>query len=377
MKEFRDFPKVYIIILNYNTWADTIECLESVLKNNYPNYQIIVIDNNSPNNSMEYIKRWAEGKLDIWVNPYNPLRTLSFPPIKKPIPYVYYTREDAEKGGNSNIEKGLIYELLKKKKETKQSLNPSNYSITYPLVLVQTGENLGFAGGINVGIKYALVKDDFDYVILLNNDTVVEKNFVIKLITTYKKLRNKGEKKIGLVGCKVNYYSTPRKVWFKKGIFHWYKEGIHLVDKSIEGIVDSEFVTGCVVAIPRYLIKDIGLWDEKYFLYGEDTDYSMRAVKKGYRNFVNTDCLVYHKISATTGGKFSGIQYYYGNRNRLLFHYKHYSKIDFFFFFIVFMLTRIGRAIQFILTGNFSTLKIMIKGILDFFEARKKIKGNF
>ena len=80
------YSKVYIIILNYNGWADTIECLESVLKNDYPNYQVIVVDNNSPNNSMEYIKAWAEGKLDVWVKPAHPLRHLSFPLVKKPIP---------------------------------------------------------------------------------------------------------------------------------------------------------------------------------------------------------------------------------------------------------------------------------------------------
>ena len=62
---FKVFPKVAIIILNWNGWKDTIECLESVLRNDYPNYQIIVVDNNSPNNSMEYLKAWAEGFLII------------------------------------------------------------------------------------------------------------------------------------------------------------------------------------------------------------------------------------------------------------------------------------------------------------------------
>lgn len=58
-----------------------IECLESMLRNDYPNYQVIVIDNNSPNNLMEYIKAWAEGKLDVWVNPNHPLRHLSYPQL--------------------------------------------------------------------------------------------------------------------------------------------------------------------------------------------------------------------------------------------------------------------------------------------------------
>jgi len=82
--------KVYIIILNYNNWYDTIECLESVLRNDYPNYQVIVVDNNSQNNSVDYMRAWADGMLDICVDPKNPLRNLSFPPLPKPIPYIFY-----------------------------------------------------------------------------------------------------------------------------------------------------------------------------------------------------------------------------------------------------------------------------------------------
>ncbi|RLJ02597.1 MAG: hypothetical protein DRP08_04470 [Candidatus Aenigmatarchaeota archaeon] len=59
------FPKIYIIILNYNNWQDTIDCLESVLRNDYPNYQVIVVDNGSQDNSMEYIKTWAEGRQEV------------------------------------------------------------------------------------------------------------------------------------------------------------------------------------------------------------------------------------------------------------------------------------------------------------------------
>jgi len=91
-------PKVYIIILNYNGWIDTLECLESVLRSDYQNYQAIVVDNNSSDNSLEYLKMWAEGKLSIIIDDKNPLKNLSFPPITKPIPYINYTREEAEKG---------------------------------------------------------------------------------------------------------------------------------------------------------------------------------------------------------------------------------------------------------------------------------------
>jgi len=64
-KTIQKWPKIAIIILNWNGWKDTIECLESVFRIDYPNYQVIVVDNNSPNNSMEYIKAWAEGNLDV------------------------------------------------------------------------------------------------------------------------------------------------------------------------------------------------------------------------------------------------------------------------------------------------------------------------
>jgi len=69
-----NYPKVAIIILNYTGWKDTIECLESVLRNDYPNYQVIVVDNGSPNNSMEYIKAWAEGRQEVLTpEPTHPL----------------------------------------------------------------------------------------------------------------------------------------------------------------------------------------------------------------------------------------------------------------------------------------------------------------
>jgi len=97
------YPKVYVVILNYNSWKDTIECLESVLRSDYQNYQVVVVDNNSTNNSIEYLKAWAEGKLDVWVNPAITLRGLTFPPLPKPIPYVFYFKEEAEKGGNLEL----------------------------------------------------------------------------------------------------------------------------------------------------------------------------------------------------------------------------------------------------------------------------------
>ena len=107
-EKIQEWPKVAIIILNWNGWKDTLECLESVFRNTYPNYQVIVVDNGSTDGSMEKIKAWADGKQDVLTpEPTHPLYHLSHPPVKKPIPYMYYTREEAEKGGNFKLEEKL------------------------------------------------------------------------------------------------------------------------------------------------------------------------------------------------------------------------------------------------------------------------------
>lgn len=236
--EVESVPKVYIILLNYNGWQDTIECLESVIKNDYPNYQVIVVDNNSPNNSMEHLKSWSEGKLDVWVNPHNPLGSLSFPPVQKPIPYVYYTREDAEKGGNLTLEENLKEKISE------------NITTKYPIVFIQSGDNLGFAGGNNVGIRYALAKDDFDSVILLNNDTVIKKDTISNLVNARMKLNEKA-----IYGGRIYYYSESNKIWYDGGKFNeWTGSSNHINMGKLKSeikedylIKEVNFITFCYV----------------------------------------------------------------------------------------------------------------------------------
>ena len=155
--------KVYIILLNYNGWKDTIECLESILKNNYDNYQIIVVDNDSPNKSMGYIINWAEGKQEVVYDENSQLKHLSQPHEQKPLNYVFYTKEEALKGG----------------------VRDKELKLNNPIIFIQSDENGGFAAGNNVGIKYALAKDDFEYIWLLNNDTVIENNTLSKFVKSF------------------------------------------------------------------------------------------------------------------------------------------------------------------------------------------------
>ena len=207
-KKPKDWPKVAIIIINWNGWKDTIECLESVFRNIYPNYQVIVIDNGSTDGSIEKIKAWADEKQKVLTpEPSHPLYNLSHPPIEKPIPYVYYNREKAEKGGNLKLEEKVIKEWQEQRKSNSKELNPT---LAYPLVLIQTGENLGFAGGNNVGIRYTIKKDEHDYILFLNNDTVIKPNFLNKLVEYY-------DDSTGICAPFIFKYYEPNEMWSSGG----------------------------------------------------------------------------------------------------------------------------------------------------------------
>ncbi|WP_456324158.1 glycosyltransferase family 2 protein [Desulfonauticus submarinus] len=277
-------PKVCILILNWNGWKDTIECLESVFRNTYPNYQIIIIDNGSTNGSMEKIKAWAEGKQKVLTpDPSHPLYHLSHPPVQKPIPYIEYDRKTAETGG-----------LLEKEKELYKKL-PNG--IPHPLILIQTGDNLGFAGGNNVGIRYALSKNDCEYVWLLNNDTVIDKEALVEMV----KLAEKDEK-IGMVGAKVFYYDAPKKFisvggskkigWVNVGKCYGHLEFDNAqYDKNLE----LEYINGASLLIKKSIIDKVGLMDERYFMDLEDVDWGVRARKEGFKLFYNYNAKVWHK----------------------------------------------------------------------------------
>jgi GT2 family glycosyltransferase len=270
--------KVYIILLNYNGWKDTIECLESVLKNDYKNYQVIVVDNDSPNNSMDYIINWAEGKQEVVYDENSQLKYLSQPFETKPLEYVYYTKEEALKGGN-------------KEKELK---------LYNPLIFIQAGENGGFAAGNNIGIKYALAKNDFEYVWLLNNDTVIKKDSLSSLVSYASK------NDLGISGSALMYYDNPNEIQAYGGTINkFFGTGKHIVNKDdIEKKLD--YVVGASFLINKVVLNKIGLLPEEYFLYYEETDYCFNARKNGFKLGIAVNSKVYHKEGVSTGGSSKG-----------------------------------------------------------------------
>jgi len=282
--------KIYIILLNYNGWKDTIECLESLYKISYDNYQIIVVDNDSPNNSLSFIESWAQGDLECVADEKSLLKELSSPSIKKPLGYINYTKND----------------ILKKDISEDDNQND--------LILIQANENRGFAAGNNIGINYVLEKNDAEFILILNNDTVVEKDFLLPLVQ-----KAQDNSSVGIVGSKIMHYEHPENIFSNGGSFNPWTSHIKFIHSGEKdnGQTASEvtFLSGCSWFIPISTIKEVGLLDEKYFMYVEDIDFTQKVLSFGKKLLVASDSKIYHKGARSSGGGTSDFSLYWINKN--------------------------------------------------------------
>ena len=375
-KKPKEWPKVAIIILNWNGWKDTIECLESVFRNTYPNYQVIVVDNGSTDGSIEKIKAWADGKQEVLTPEFtHPLYHLSHPPVKKSIPYIYYAREEAEKGGNFELEEKVTREWRGQKKPNSKELNSTS---AYPLIFIQTSENLGYAGGNNVGIKYMLYKKNIDYFLLLNNDMIVDKIFLISLFCI-----PKNNNKIGVVGPKVYSYENFQEFYcagctiemniLKKGFV--FQRGRGKIDRGQYNIIEEmDYIDGCCLKVNCDVVKTIGLMDERYFLYFEDTDWILRMKHFGWKSLYIPQSIVWHKGSSTMGQN-NPLKFYYMTRNKLLLLQKIF-KIKFWFFLYPLLLGKAFITIFHLLffkkksDNKYVRVQALVNGHVDFVKRK-------
>jgi hypothetical protein len=188
----------------------------------------------------------------------------------------------------------------------------------YPDIdIIENGRNLGFAEGNNVGIRKALGYNS-DYILLLNNDTVVTPGFLKELVEASEKDEN-----IGIVGPKICYYDEPSLIWSVGGRINLFTGSFRNIgenrnEKNYTGVNNVDYVTGCALLIKTEVIKKIGLMDTDYFLYFEETDWNVKAKKAGYLTVVNCNTHILHKVGASIK-KVKGIYYYYNARNTLLF----------------------------------------------------------
>ncbi|MEJ2557919.1 MAG: glycosyltransferase family 2 protein [Anaerolineae bacterium] len=217
-----NFPRAAVIVLNWNGGRDTLDCLASLRRLDYPCCEVVVVDNGSTDGSTQAIR---ESFPEVWV--------------------------------------------------------------------IETGANLGFTGGNNVGIRHALDREA-DYVLLLNHDTEVASDSLTQLVRAAEAAIDPQRGQAQMVGIDEpdsgRYGSTPREV---------------------------DFVSGCALLVRSSVLEQVGLLDERFFAYYEEVEWCIRARRAGYHILSVPEAKVWHKISPGRRAA-SPVVHYYMTRNRLL-----------------------------------------------------------
>ncbi len=344
-----EMPRVSIIILNWNGWEDTIECLESVYQITYPNYDVIVVDNGSVNESVEKIKEYAEGRLTVESSFFE------YATENKPLQYIELSLEEAETG--EGAEKTVAHV-------------PSNNN----LILIKSGKNFGFAEGNNIGIRYAFKALNPEYVLLLNNDTVVDRDFLTELVNV-----TESDEMIAFAGPKNYYYDYHGRtdvINFAGGkITMWRGKSEHIgrgdIDEGqYDRITSTDYVTGACLLARRETIEEVGLLDPVYFLYWEETDWCMRARKAGFKLLYVPKAKIWHKVSASSKNQKNLIIKYYSIRNRSRFVMKNGSSSNKVLFFVYFVgyLAMFEIAVSLLYHRDIERCKFVLKGLFDGFQ---------
>jgi GT2 family glycosyltransferase len=254
-------PSVFIIVLNWNGINDTLACLDSLAALRYSNFNVIVVDNGSTDDSLVRLR---------------PHITL------------------------------------------------------YPLTLLETGRNLGYAGGNNVGIRHAL-EMGADFVFVLNNDTVVAPDLLDQLTEAAGMWPNDG-----IYGPIILYEDQPEKIWSAGASYDLEKLGTFHIDngkeinQSTHQTKEVEFLVGAALFLSAKALKETGEFETKYFLVHEETDWCCRAKRKGFHCRLVANAKIWHKVGSSFGSESSPLRTYFSVRNHLLFAERNLPKWSFF-----------------------------------------------
>lgn len=365
-------PKVAIIILNWNGWEDTIECLESVYQLNYSNYQVVVVDNSSEDQSLVQIRQYCQGQIKI----ESPL--VKYDHDNKPIKVIElfedglnsekyeFINESRNSGEFISGESGNSESTSNESQPRNKSKHINNTEAE--LILLKNRENHGFANGNNIAVDFALKNLNPDYVLLLNNDTVVDSELLTQLIEPTQK-----DVKIGCVGPKVYYYdydgcTDVLSFTWEKINFYTSRGNRCGKDKVDNGQCDyqkeTDKVEGCCMLLKQEVIQEVGLFDPVYFAYWEETDLCQRIKKAGWKLQYVPQAHMWHKVGMQWENYFSYfVIYHYVVRNRLIFMWRFTSslqKLVFSIYFIFYLLANIGLMLS---TQKWETSKEGFKAI--------------
>ena len=270
--------RVVVVVLNWNGWQDTIECLTSLFRSDYNSYQIVVIDNGSEDESLTHLRRWADGA----------------PPVEHaPIPYTSFPTPEAALG---------------------DAALPDT-----PLIFIRVPANLGYAGGNNIGLRYAVERSACDFVWLLNNDTIVSPGALSAKLEAAVI-----DPSIAIVGATVLTYQHPTIAQVMGGgrlippLGHDTQNGCGTKAEEARAYpLLLEHVVGASLFVRVAAVRDVGLMDETYFLYREETDWCIRMRLSNWNLCFCPSAVVWHKQGRSIGYK-TPLHDYYAVRNMLL-----------------------------------------------------------
>ena len=203
----------------------------------------------------------------------------------------------------------------------------------YPRVeVLAMAENLRFAGGNNAGIRYAM-SHGANLLLFLNNDTTVDPRFLNVMVA-----RVNRDAATGVVAPMIYYFDDPDRIWFAGGaISMWTGTMRHLgIREKDAGQFATprriDYATGCCILARRTVIEQVGTFDEKYYMYSEDADWSMRVRRAGYNIIFEPQARVWHKLSVSAGGHLS----WYKLKNKFLSNLRFFGRYAAWYHWLVF-----------------------------------------
>ena len=280
-----------IVLLNWNGWKDTIECLQSLTLLVHPSYAVVVVDNASTDGSIAHITKW--------------LADQEMPGVATPLVVGPLLMQDQIDGFDAPL---------------------AHRSVT----LIQANQNGGFAAGNNLGLRIAL-NAQCDYMWLLNNDTTVDPHALTAL-----EKRMGEDSKIGMVGSVLCYYDQPDIIQAVGGVqFNYWRargkqvgQGLSLRTADLQSLANLplSYIAGASMLVSKSFLENVGLMYEGYFLYFEEIDWAARA-QPNWRLATARESLVFHKeggsIGTSSRATRSALAQYYLTRNGLSFFRRH------------------------------------------------------
>jgi len=253
--------------------------------------------------------------------------------------------------------------------------NPDFLKEQFPeITLVKTGENLGFAGGNNAGIRISKGK----YLMFLNNDTEVDPGFLEPLVELLEK-----NPEIGMVSPKVKYFHKPGVLQYagftRMNPYTIRNRGIgYMMPDSPEfnTLSETNYIHGAAMMLPERVVEEVGLMPEVYFLYYEEYDWTEMVKRAGYKIYYHPESTIYHKESVTTGVE-SPLKTYYINRSRLIFTRRNIRGLALLislFFQIFISLPK--NTLLFLIKGQIGNTKAYLRAYLWNLTHYKGIKAN-